>query len=50
MHAVFPAVATLAVSTIYLLWQNYQAALHRQERVMRDRVAFMLWTAAQQGD
>jgi len=50
MHAMLPAVATLAVSTIYVLWQNYRGVLYRQERVKRDRVAFMLWMAAQQAD
>jgi hypothetical protein len=44
----FPA---LAVSAIYCLWQTYQKARLRQEdllrgRVLRERVACLLWAAA----
>ena len=37
---------TLAVAMIYCLW--FRANLHRQQRFqrLRERVAFMLWTAA----
>jgi hypothetical protein len=37
---------TLAVAAIYCLW--YRAYMHRQglEKRLRERVAYMLWTAA----
>jgi hypothetical protein len=50
MHSLLPAFAALAVSTIFVLWQSYHAILQREERVKRNRVAFMLWVAAQQSD
>lgn len=37
---------TLAVAVIYCLW--FRAYMHRRQRFqrLRERVAFMLWTAA----
>jgi hypothetical protein len=37
---------TLAIAVIYCLW--FRAHMHRQHRLqrLRERVAFMLWTAA----
>lgn len=39
-------VATLAVSTIFLLWHYYQVIQAQKERVRRGRIAFLLWAAA----
>lgn len=47
MAPLLPAVATFAVSTIYVLWQSYRMVVARRERVRRERVAFLLWSAAQ---
>jgi hypothetical protein len=38
---------TLAVSTIYCIWQAYRRALAQRERVLRERVAYMLWVLAE---
>jgi hypothetical protein len=46
MNPILASVTTLAVSMIYLVWQNYHAILQRRERVLRSRVAWMLWQAA----
>jgi hypothetical protein len=43
MLASFP---TLAVSIIYCLWQGYRLSQLRHERVLRERVTFMLWAMA----
>jgi hypothetical protein len=43
MLASFP---TLAVSVIYCLWQAYRLSRLRRERVLRERVTFMLWVMA----
>jgi hypothetical protein len=42
-----PSISALAVSAIFCLWQAY-ARYHdgARERVLRERVAFMLWEAA----
>jgi hypothetical protein len=37
---------TLAVSAIYCIWQAYRRALLRRERVLSERVAYMLWVLA----
>jgi hypothetical protein len=51
MHPLAVSVPTLAVSAIYLIWQAYHAARLRyerllQERLLRGRVACLLWEAA----
>jgi hypothetical protein len=38
---------TLAVSAIYCIWQVYRRALALRERVLRERVAYMLWVLAE---
>jgi hypothetical protein len=47
MNPLIPSVSALAVSAIYCLYQAYARQLQgRRERVLRERVAFMLWVAA----
>jgi hypothetical protein len=43
-----PSVAALSVSTIYCLWNFYRLQQLQRQRVLSERVAFMLWTAANQ--
>jgi len=38
--------AALAVSAIFCLYQHYRQAISRRQRQLRERVAYMLWTAA----
>jgi hypothetical protein len=37
----------LAVISIHYIWRGYVLWQQRRQRILRDRVAFMLWTAAQ---
>ncbi len=37
---------TLAVSVIYCIWGAYTRVAAQRERVLRERVAHMLWVAA----
>ena len=46
MHVIFGSVATLAVAAIFCLWHAYSEVRTRRERVLRERVAFLLWTVA----
>ena len=39
-------IATLAVSAIYIFWEHYHQILERRQRLLRSRVAFMLWVMA----
>ena len=48
MNPLVPSMATLAVSTIYCLWQAYCQVQVRRQRQLRERVAYMLWVAANQ--
>jgi hypothetical protein len=43
MVATFP---TLAVSAIFCIWNAYRQARLRRERLLRQRVAYMLWIVA----
>ena len=48
MQALLCSVPTLAVSAIYCLWQFHGELLRQRNRVLRERVAYMLWVLAQQ--
>jgi hypothetical protein len=39
-------VATLAVASIFYIYRGYAYALLRRQRVLRERVAYMLWVMA----
>ena len=44
-------VAVLAVAVIFYAWRAYrQSLLRRQRAVLRERVTFLLWNAAQEQD
>jgi hypothetical protein len=40
-------VAALAVAVLYYIWRGYHQARHARERVLRERVAYMLWVIAE---
>jgi len=42
------ATPTLAVAIIYCLWFRANLYRYNRERKLRERVAYMLWTAAQE--
>lgn len=50
MQAVAPLVPTLAVATIYCLWMRAFLTQSRRHRLLRERVAYMLWCAANEGE
>jgi hypothetical protein len=39
--------AALTVSMLYCLWRRHQELILRKQRVVRQRVALMLWVIAQ---
>jgi hypothetical protein len=43
-------VAALTVASIFYTWRAYAMDLLARHRVLRDRVAYMLWVAADLGD
>jgi hypothetical protein len=43
-------VPTLAVASVYCLWSIYRRALKKRQRLLRGRVAFLLWTLAAEAD
>jgi hypothetical protein len=42
------SVAALAVASIFYVWKCYFLVVRGQERLLRERVAYMLWMAANQ--
>lgn len=46
MPVLYGSVATLAVASIYYVWKVYIQARLQRERMLRERVAYMLWVLA----
>lgn len=46
MNPLMTSMTTIAISTIYALWQSYSVAQARRKSLLRERVAFMLWEMA----
>lgn len=46
MQPFLVSVPTLAVSAIFCIWQAYRLRRLRRERLLRERVAYMLWVMA----
>lgn len=44
------SVPTLAIAMIYCLWFRAENYRRRQMRKLRERVAYMLWSAAMEAD
>jgi hypothetical protein len=43
-------IIALTVVCIYYLWRVYRFTLLHRERVLRERIAYLLWTMAQRSD
>ena len=43
-------VAALSVASIFYAWRSYAVELLGRHRLLRDRVAYMLWVAADLGE
>lgn len=50
MWTLIPAIAVLLIALIYLVYDQIRQAENRRRRVMHERVAELLWAAAQHGD
>jgi hypothetical protein len=46
MQPILASVPTLAVTTIFYVWSAYRRLQLQRERVLRERVAYMLWVMA----
>lgn len=44
------AIALAAVTVLYLVWRSYRTSLFQRHRVLRERVAHLLWVAADVDD
>jgi hypothetical protein len=49
METLVPSAAALTISTIYCVWNSWHVRRCRHARALRERVAYMLWKAADQG-
>jgi hypothetical protein len=43
------SIVSLTVVCIYFLWRVYRFTQEQRERVLRERVAYLLWTMANRG-
>lgn len=50
MPTVLCGIAALAVASIYYLWRAYHRDEIRRKRVLRERVAYMLWVMANRNE
>jgi hypothetical protein len=50
MPVLCSGMATLAVASIYYFWRAYEYARSQRPRGLHERVAYMLWVMAHQGD
>ncbi len=46
MEPIMPSAAALAVAVIFYTWRAWQQVHYRRERLLRERVAYMLWVMA----
>ncbi len=46
MQSVYCGLCALAVAVIFYGWREYQCRHDRRERVLRERVTYMLWVIA----
>ena len=47
MQAIVTNVAALAVANLYYFWRAHYQGRQRRDRVLRQRVAYMLWVMAE---
>jgi hypothetical protein len=50
MHMIPCGLAALAVAGLFYTWRAYNDTLLRRDRTLRERVAWMLWVAAERAD
>jgi hypothetical protein len=50
MQPILANVAALAVASLFYLWRSHNEARQRRQRVLCQRVAYMLWVAAQNAE
>jgi len=48
MEPIMSSAAALAVAVIFYTWRAWQQVQFRRERLLRERVAYMLWVMANQ--
>jgi hypothetical protein len=49
MQLVMLNIAALTVAGLYYTWRSFNQLRNRRDRVIRERVAYMLWVMATQG-
>jgi hypothetical protein len=50
MQVFSTVVAAVSVAAIFCIWRGYADILLRRRRALRERVAYMLWVAAEEAD
>ncbi len=50
MNPIVCQLATVAIAALYCTWRMHHRGLLRKERLMRERVTWMLWVMAQRNE
>jgi hypothetical protein len=50
MQPIWCNVAALAVALIFFIWRTHQQVRLRRDRLLRERVAHMLWVMAEEAE
>jgi len=50
MQPLVTALPTLTVSVLYCFWNFYRLVQYQRQRRLRERVAYMLWIVATEGE
>ena len=48
MEFITGSITTTAVATIFVIYRRYQSHLLRKHQLLRERITYMLWCAAEQ--
>lgn len=48
MHLIYVNMAALSIAVLYYAWREWHAHFRSRGQVLRERVTYMLWVAANQ--
>lgn len=50
MNPIDSCITALAIAVIFYIYRGYRHLLSRRQRVLRERVAYMLWVVAEKAE
>lgn len=46
MQPIWPNIAALVIAALFYTWRTWMQVCRRRDRILRERVAYMLWIVA----